>query len=194
VFPVQLLALVVLEFALTAALAALSARAALGLESRTLRLLAASFGLLALSSALKIAWLILSSEIALALSSAVMAVSFFVLAISHVYSVSPRASASYMLLLMLPTPVLAAYTLAKGVSLYLVLYAAVETTIFYTENRYRASLLTATGLYVLFASLVLGFTSLGIANLLIVEAVQAAGYALLLASGVYSYRGAEGGG
>jgi hypothetical protein len=188
----ELLVLYVLEFVLTAIMAALSARAALGLASRTLRLLAISFTLLALSSALKVIWLALDLDLALALSSALMAVSFFALAISHVYSVTPRSSAPYMVLMLLPAPIFAAYTLAKGVSLYLVLYAAVETTIFYTENRYRASLLSALGLYVVFASLILGFTQVGIADELITEAVQVVGYALLLSSGIYSFSGSGG--
>ncbi|MGC9116681.1 MAG: hypothetical protein ACP5ID_03615, partial [Conexivisphaera sp.] len=146
-----LLALVLLELAITAALAILSTRAALIVSSRTLRLLAASFDLLALSSAMKLVWLALSSDLALALSSATMAASFLALAISHVYSVSPDAGLRRLEALLLPAPLFAAYTLAKGVSLYLVLYAAVETTIFYAEMRYRASLLTAAGLYALFA-------------------------------------------
>ncbi len=189
-----LLAVYSLELALTTALAALSARAALWLTSRTIRLLAASFVLLAFSSALKLAWGLLGADLALALSSACMATSFLALAVSHAYSVSQRPPLQYAFLALLPAPIFAAYTLARGVSLYLVLYAAVETTIFYAENRYWVAALSAAGLYAIFASLTMGFTQFGISNYLITEIVQVAGYALLLASGVYSFRGSGGGG
>ncbi|MFP3308053.1 MAG: hypothetical protein RXP27_00125 [Nitrososphaeria archaeon] len=187
-----LLALLSVEVALAAALAALSARAALAIDSRTLRLLALSFALLALSSVLRLAWLLLDSGPALAASSALMAAAFFALAVSHVYSV-PRGPERLPELALLPAPILAAYSLGEGVSLYLALYAAVETTIFYVESGYRASLEAALGLYALFASLLLGFTAVGIGNAALVAAAQVAGFALLLSSGLQSLRAGGGG-
>ncbi len=177
----------VLELVLTGGMAALSMRVAAKAGSRTMSLLAISFLLLALSSALKIAWAILALATALALSSILMAASFLALAISHVYSVgSGPSKADLYLIYALGSPAFVAYTLAKGVSLYLVLYAAVETTIFYLETRYRESLLSAAGLYSIFASLLLGFTVVGISSPLTAEALQLLGYLLLASSGIYT--------
>ncbi len=174
------------EAVFTAVVAWLSYVVSRRIPNRALSLLSLAFSFLTAGELIKL-FAILSGPARLLLPSgaAVEMVGFFLLALSHVYSIRRAALA---MLAILPYPESTVYSLAKGISLYLILYVAVETSISYIETRYKESLLSSSGLYLLFAAQAISaFTTIGLANPIIGESLSLAGYALLAIPGILAY-------
>lgn len=157
---------------------------------KAIRLFTLAFSILAIANLSKTLFNAANVLHLIPVSSVLETVGFFFLALAYVYSVKKEYKG--LALGLVPYASSPLYVFSKGVSLYLILYSAIEITLFFIETRSRSTILVSTGLYLLFvAQAVSAFTSLGITNPLAGEVVSLAGYAFLSVPGLLAYaRGA----
>ena len=183
-----IVAVFALEALLPGMLALASFRVSKYVSVRVVKLFALAFGILTVANLAKLLFNATGALGMIPFASPIETAGFFFLALAYVYSV--RRSKSVVTSSLVPYASSPLYVFSKGVSLYLILYSAVEITIFFIENRNKSSLLVSIGLYLLFiAQAVSAFTSVGITNPLLGELISLAGYSFLSVPGLMAFYG-----